>query len=91
MKKTLFVALVSASFLLLNITQASAWGQIGHSTIAQVAQDHLTPKAKKALDKYLDGMPLAILGSDADIYIEDNGLLIWVLSRPIQMTHVYLL
>ena len=68
MKKTLFVALVSASFLLLNITQASAWGQIGHSTIAQVAQDHLTPKAKKALDKYLDGMPLAILGSDADIY-----------------------
>ena len=68
MKKTLFVALVSASFLLLNITQASAWGQIGHSTIAQVAQDHLTPTAKKALDKYLDGMPLAILGSDADIY-----------------------
>lgn len=54
--------------LLANCVQAAAWGQIGHSTIAQVAQAHLTPKAQKTLSKYLNGLPLAIIASDADVY-----------------------
>lgn len=60
--------LTVAAALLFNTFPSAGWGQIGHSTIAQVAQDHLTPKAQKALNKYLDGMPLAIIASDADIY-----------------------
>ena len=56
------------TFLFSNLINASAWGQVGHSTIAQVAQNHLTPKAKEALHRYLDGLPLAIIASDADVY-----------------------
>lgn len=47
---------------------ASAWGDLGHATIAEVAQRHLTPKAAKVLDEYLDGMKLASIASDADKY-----------------------
>lgn len=68
MKKALLLALVSAFALLMNVLPLGAWGQKGHSTIAQVAQNHLTPKAAKALDKYLDGLKLATIASDADIY-----------------------
>lgn len=68
MKRTLSMAIVAAALLLMNCVESAGWGQIGHSTIAQVAQDHLTPKAQKALSKYLDGLPLAIIASDADIY-----------------------
>ena len=48
-------------------TDAGAWGDLGHSTIGQIAQDHLTPKARKALQKYI-GLPLSAIASDADIY-----------------------
>ena len=47
---------------------ASAWGDLGHQAIAEVAQRHLTPKARKAVDKYLDGMKLASVASEADKY-----------------------
>lgn len=66
--KKIFMILASASLLFTNGVTASAWGQLGHSTIAQVAQDHLTPRAERALNKYLDGLKLAIIASDADIY-----------------------
>lgn len=68
MKKILLFSIVSAVFVLMNGIQAMAWGQKGHSTIAEVAQNHLTPKAAKALDKYLGGLKLAIIASDADVY-----------------------
>ena len=68
MKKTLLTAFLVPAILLVNCFESGAWGQIGHSTIAQVAQNHLTPKAQKALNEYLDGLPLAIIASDADIY-----------------------
>ena len=62
------MALLVPTILFSNLINASAWGQVGHSTIAQVAQNHLTPKAKEALHRYLDGLPLAIIASDADVY-----------------------
>lgn len=68
MKRTLLMALLVPTILFSNLINASAWGQVGHSTIAQVAQNHLTPKAKEALHRYLDGLPLAIIASDADVY-----------------------
>lgn len=49
-------------------SSAFAWGDLGHATIAEVAQRHLTPKAEKALAEYLDGMKLASIASDADKY-----------------------
>ena len=62
------MALLVPTILFANLINASAWGQIGHSTVAQVAQNHLTPKAQEALRRYLDGLPLAIIASDADVY-----------------------
>lgn len=47
---------------------ASAWGDLGHWTIGEVAQRHLTPKAARTLDKYLNGKKLACIASDADKY-----------------------
>ena len=34
---------------------AFAWGRTGHNAIAALAEANLTPKAKAAIDKYLDG------------------------------------
>ena len=68
MKRISLTVIASAALLFANILPSAGWGQIGHSTIAQVAQDHLTPEASQALDKYLDGLKLAIIASDADIY-----------------------
>ena len=34
---------------------AFAWGKSGHDAIAYIAERHLTPKAKKNIEKYLDG------------------------------------
>ena len=68
MRKIVLMALLVPAVLFMNISEAFAWGQVGHSTIAQVAQNNLTPKAKEALARYLDGLPLAIIASDADVY-----------------------
>lgn len=68
MKRTFTALLLAAAGIFMNVFESAAWGQKGHSTIGQVAQDHLTPKAKKALYEYLDGLPLATIASDADIY-----------------------
>ena len=59
--------------------ELSAWGRLGHATVAQVAENHLTPKAKKALKTYLDGQSIAAIASDT----ADFGLLISALLRPI--------
>ena len=61
MKRTLLMALLVPTILFSNLINASAWGQVGHSTIAQVAQNHLTPKAKEALHRYLDALLLHFL------------------------------
>lgn len=47
---------------------ASAWGRLGHATVAQIAENHLTPKAKRLLTKYLDGKSIVFYASYADDY-----------------------
>lgn len=65
MKKS--IATIAAVLIASIPVQSFAWGPQGHSTIAQVAQNHLTPKARKALKKYI-GVPLPAIASDADTY-----------------------
>jgi hypothetical protein len=62
----LFITMVL--FLGLQSPTLYAWGMLGHATVAQVAENHLTPKAKKALKTYLDGQSIAAIASDADTY-----------------------
>lgn len=63
--------------LVLPAASASAWGGTGHSTVAKIAENYLTKKAKKALDKYLDGKTLHEVASDGDkyrkVWLEDIG------------------
>ena len=54
MKKIAIIALVA-----LFIPQiALGWGQLGHRTIAEIAERNLTPKAKANIEKYTGGTPL---------------------------------
>jgi len=55
-------------FLVFVCTDLFAWNSLGHYTIAQIANDHLTPKAKKALLKQMKGLPIMAYGSDADAF-----------------------
>jgi hypothetical protein len=36
---------------------ALAWGDLGHQTVAEIAQRNLTPQAKKAVEKILGPEP----------------------------------
>ena len=66
MKKTL-TAIALLVLACLFSQEAKSWGNLGHATVAKIAQDHLTPKARKALMKYL-GVPLPAIASDADVF-----------------------
>ena len=50
MKKYILSAIFAACALV-----ASAWGQKGHDVTAYIAEQHLTPTTKAAVDKILDG------------------------------------
>ena len=51
----------------LSAPEARSWGRLGHATVAKIAYDHLTPKARKAILEYV-GAPLPAISSDADTY-----------------------
>lgn len=56
------------SFSLFCALQMWAWGRMGHAVVAQVAENHLTPAARAAMDKYLRGNRMAQIASYADTY-----------------------
>lgn len=64
MKKTIAFILI----LTMAVSNAFAWGDLGHATVGCIADNHLSPKAKAAIDKYLGGLSLAAVASDADKY-----------------------
>ena len=68
MKRTILATLIITAVLNLNCPAAGAWAKLGHATIGHIAQEHLTHRAQKTLEKYLDGRPLAVIASDADAY-----------------------
>ena len=45
-----------------------AWSIREHATIAQIAENHLTPKAKELIKEYLGGKPMAYYASHADFF-----------------------
>ena len=48
------------------------WGPTGHRTVGRIAQDHLTKKAKKEIEKLLDGQSLALVSTFADDIKSDS-------------------
>lgn len=64
MKKiTILLLTLSIQFAFSN---DSDWSKTGHRTTGEVAQRHLTRKAKKAIQKLLDGQSLAFVSTFAD-------------------------
>lgn len=44
------------------------WGRRAHATVAKIAENHLTPSAKRCLDEYLHGKSIVYYASYADDY-----------------------
>lgn len=69
MKKTLLLTICA---LVLGVMPTYGWGRLGHSTVAKIAEDYLTPKAKKTIDAYLDGKSIIHYSSYPDDYRSEH-------------------
>ncbi len=63
--KRLFTFVLVASVA---ISTASAWGRLGHATVAKIAENHLSKKAKKQITEYLHGESIVKYAAYADDY-----------------------
>lgn len=63
MKKILFVLFIASQAMQAN---SFFWGKTGHRVVGEVASQYLTPKAKKEINKLLDGQSLALVANFAD-------------------------
>ena len=63
---------LNLAFLLLSF-QAFSWGQTGHRVVGQVAENHLSKKAKKNIDKVLKGESLAMVSNWMDFIKSDSA------------------
>ncbi|WP_149277589.1 S1/P1 nuclease [Pareuzebyella sediminis] len=55
-------------FLITNLTSANnvVWSKTGHRVIGEIAEEYLTKRAKRAIDKLLNGQSLASVANFAD-------------------------
>ena len=63
MKKLLLVGVA----LLAMCGTCYGWGIREHAAVAQIAEMHLTPEAKRLVAEYLDGRPMAYYAYDAEV------------------------
>jgi len=68
MKKfNVIVITISILFISSNsFANANYWGKTGHRTVGQIAQKYLTKRAKREINKLLDGHSLAFVSTYAD-------------------------
>ncbi len=59
-----------SSFLIINIFSAFGWGRVGHDAVSYIAECHLTPTAKKNVEKYLNGESIVYDSSWLDLIRE---------------------
>ena len=53
--KKIMIAAIAAALSFACVGQALAWGRVGHRTIAEIAERHLTPAAKAEIERYTGG------------------------------------
>ena len=58
--------LIMSIIMLMDFTSAYAWGPKGHDVVAAIAEQHLTPKAKKKISKLLEGKSIVYFSSWMD-------------------------
>ncbi len=66
MRGTLIGIFLFINFLCYANNKNIIWGQTGHRVVGEIAFNHLTKKAKRNLDKILNGESLAIISTYAD-------------------------
>ncbi len=66
------VIIISIFSLILTST-AFGWGQTGHRVVGEVAMKHLSKKAKKQINKILEGRDLAEASTYADFFKSDRN------------------
>ena len=71
MKKYFFSILILAFLAVPSITWA--WGQQGHRIVGEIAYNHLSPKAKAAIQKILGVESMALASTWADFIRSDTG------------------
>ena len=69
------------------------WSVKEHATVAEIAENHLTPRAKELIKQYLGGRPMAYYASHADFYrkemMMDIGFQPKEGSRIVIFSHTY--
>lgn len=76
-----------ATFAIFAINAAFAWGLLGHTTIAKIAEDHLTPKTKQELAKYFGNESIVYYAAYPDYYRQE-----WLVDfgfDPVNSKRVY--
>ncbi|MBL4663456.1 MAG: S1/P1 nuclease [Flavobacteriaceae bacterium] len=71
--KYLLLFLFCFSSLTLTSFSYEDWGKTGHRATGEVAQKHLSRKAKRAIDKLLDGQSLAFVSNYGDDIKSDDA------------------
>lgn len=64
--KKLVIVVVALLFSQFTFANDADWGKTGHRTTGEIAQVHLSKKAKKAIDKLLEGHTLAFVANHGD-------------------------
>ena len=60
------ITLIMTVLMLMDFTSAFAWGPKGHDVVAAIAEQHLTPKTKRKINKLLDGKSIVQYASWMD-------------------------
>ena len=63
--KKVFITFISV-IMLLDATSAFGWGAKGHDIVAAIAEQHLTPRAKRKINKLLEGKSITYYSSWMD-------------------------
>lgn len=66
MKKLIFLLMITCGFQYNISANGPDWGVTGHRTIGEIAEKHLTKKAKKQIEDLLQGQGLAIVSTFGD-------------------------
>ncbi len=73
MKRFTGILLIALFILGTSFTTSEEWGQTGHRATGKIAENHLSKRAKRAIENLLDGQSLAFVSTYADDIKSDNA------------------
>lgn len=71
-KQIFFILFILFSFTKISANNTPNWGPTGHRTTGAIAENHLTKKAKKQINKLLQGQSLAFVSTFGDEIKSDS-------------------